>query len=122
MPGWLKIKAKGRRVRREPGVMNGLEKKYAAYLDQRKSAGEILDWKFDEITVKLAEFKCRLTVDFWILMADRTIEAHDVKGHWEDDARVKIKVAADRHWWFTFVAVKAQAKKNGGGWDFERFE
>jgi hypothetical protein len=28
------------------------------------------------------------------MLADGQLQAHEVKGHWEDDARVKIKVAA----------------------------
>lgn len=38
----------------------------------------------------------------------------------EDDARVKIKVAADLYP-FEFIAIKAKAKKNGGGWEKEVF-
>ena len=41
-----------------------------------------------------------------------------MKGHWEDDARVKIKVAAAM-FPFTFIAVFAAPKKDGGGWRFE---
>ena len=42
---------------------------------------------------------------------------HEVKGHWEDDARVKIKVAATQHPWFRFLAVKAGKT----GWQYETF-
>lgn len=45
------------------------------------------------------------------------MELHEVKGHWEDDARVKIKVAAEQHPWFRFLAVRAR----GGVWEIERF-
>jgi hypothetical protein len=48
------------------------------------------------------------------------VEFHEVKGHWQDDARVKMKVAAAQHP-YTFIAVKAKTKKSGGGWDIERF-
>ncbi len=121
MPGMIRMKARGRTVRREPGEMNGLERKYAEHLQIRKLAGEIADWRFDEIKLKLAK-RCTFTGDFFVMLSDGSIECHEVKGHWEDDARVKIKVAAEQHWWFTFIAVTARPKKHGGGWNFERFE
>ena len=54
------------------------------------------------------------------MAADGVIECHEVKGYWQDDARVKIKVAADQYP-FRFVAIKARAKKDGGGWAVEDF-
>jgi hypothetical protein len=41
---------------------------------------------------------------------------HEVKGFWQDDARVKIKVAASIYP-FKFIAVK----KAKGGWEREEF-
>jgi len=52
-----------------------------------------------------------------VIRADGGIELHEVKGHWEDDARVKIKVAATQHPWFRFLAVKAGKT----GWQYETF-
>lgn len=51
----------------------------------------------------------------------REMELHEVKGYWEDDARVKIKVAAEAFWMFRFIAIKARPKKEGGGWEIEEF-
>ena len=48
------------------------------------------------------------------------MECHEVKGFWSDDARVKIKVAADMYP-FRFMALKVLSKKNGGGWEVETF-
>jgi hypothetical protein len=45
---------------------------------------------------------------------------HEVKGFWTDDARVKIKVAADLYP-FRFIAAQALPKKQGGGWKIEEF-
>ena len=50
------------------------------------------------------------------MLADGTLEVHEVKGHWVDDARVKIKVAADMYP-FRFIAIKAA----GGNWQTEEF-
>ena len=56
-----------------------------------------------------------------LLQRAGTIECHEVKGFWTDDARVKVKVAADQYP-FRFIAIKALPKKQGGGWAAESFE
>jgi hypothetical protein len=55
-----------------------------------------------------------------VLRGDGSLEVHEVKGFWEDDARVKVKVAASL-FPFRFIAVTAIAKKHGGGWKVEEF-
>jgi hypothetical protein len=59
------------------------------------------------------------------MSASGLMEMHEVKGFWQDDARAKIKIAADI-FPFRFIAIKGKsiAKKNGGGWswDTEAFE
>jgi len=113
------VKKASGRPRHEPGKMNGLEKKYAAYLDIRKVTGEIVDWKFEPLKLKLAPATF-YNPDFGVQMPDGRIELQEVKGgHWEDDARVKIKVAAAMFGWFKFVA--AQWDKNTKDWKFEEF-
>jgi hypothetical protein len=106
-------RAKGRR-RLQVG-MNKTEAIYAEYLELRKLAGEIQSYAFEAYKLRLAA-KTFYTPDFAVLLADDTLEFHEVKGHWEDDARVKIKVAAEifPH---RFVAVQRKA----GQWKFEEF-
>lgn len=91
-----------RGVRRTPGEMNGLERQYADLLKLRLRAGE-LDWfEFDAIKLRLAE-NTFYTPDFFIMRADGGLEVHEVKGtsrgkpFVEDDAAVKIKVAASKY-------------------------
>lgn len=60
------------------------------------------------------------TPDFAVMRADGALEVHEVKGFWTDDARVKIKVAADQYP-MRFIAVKVLPKKQGGGWVVEEF-
>lgn len=109
-------KARGRTARRQAGQMNKMEAEYREYLRPRLNVGEILAIDYERITFKLAD-DTRYTPDFFLLMADGTIELHEVKGFLEDDAWVKIKVAAEQHPWFTFRLVRKQAKKHGGGWE-----
>jgi hypothetical protein len=105
--------------RMKRGVMNKAEAAYQAHLEGRKQAGEVLWYAFESYTFKLAD-ATRYTPDFAVMLASGVMEFHEVKGFWMDDARVKIKVAADR-FPHPFVAVKPIAKKNGGGWERETF-
>jgi hypothetical protein len=113
------VAAKGRTVRRQPGTMNKTEAQYAASLETQKLAGEVLAYWFDSIKLRLAE-STFYTPDFMVLRPDGQVEIHEVKGHWEDDARVKIKVAASL-FPFAFLAVTAMPKREGGGWKVEAF-
>lgn len=110
---------RGRGVRRLPGQMNGTEKDYALHLQFRQERGEIIAYTFDAVKLRLAE-NTFYTPDFLVQLADLTLEIHEVKGHWEDDARCKIKVAAAL-FPFRFVAATKKRKKDGGGWAFEDF-
>jgi hypothetical protein len=40
-----------------------------------------------------------------VLKSDGALECHEVKGHWTDDALVKIRVAAEQ-FPFRFIAVR----------------
>lgn len=55
-----------------------------------------------------------------MLEADGVMACHEVKGHWQHDARAKIKIAAAMYP-FRFIAVKARPKRDGGGWAVEEF-
>lgn len=109
------MKRFGRGVRRKPGEMNGLERQYAEHLEMRKQIGHVLWYAFDALKFRLAE-KTFYTPDFLVMMADEALEVHEVKGFWEDDARVKIKVAADK-FPMKFLAVRKEKKE----WVFEEF-
>lgn len=113
------IRGRGRTTKRVSGAMNGTEAAYAVHLDTRKAGREILDYWFEAMTFKLAD-GCRYTPDFVVQMVDGLIEVHEVKGHWEDDALVKIKVAAEL-FPFRFLAVQKIAQKAGGGWTIREF-
>lgn len=113
-PAKGRLPAPGRSYSTE--AMNQTEARYAGNLDALKHTGKVIDWKYESIKLRLAD-KTFYTADFFVLMADGSIEVHEVKGHWEDDARVKIKVAAKEYPWFKFVAVKAKKRD----WEYEYF-
>ena len=101
------------------GEMNKTEEAYAHYLELYRRAGEILWFKFEGVKLRLAD-NTFYTPDFAVMGADQSLACHEVKGFWEDDARVKIKVAASIYP-FRFIAVTAKPKKSGGGWAVEEF-
>ena len=106
--------------RLKSGTMNATETRYAEHLDAERHHGRIAWFKFEGVKLRLAD-ACFYSPDFAVCRADGAIEMHEVKGMWTDDARVKIKVAAEMYP-FKFVAIRAQSKKAGGGWAVEAFE
>lgn len=99
-----------------PGTMNKTEQAYADHLRLLMLAGEVLSYEFEPLKLRLAD-KTFYTPDFMVVRKGGLIELHEVKGFWEDDARVKIKVAAKQHWMFTFVGVM----RHGANWSLEAF-
>jgi hypothetical protein len=113
-------KGRGRfsRVKKNDKGMNKTEASYALHLEARKLAGEIHDYWFEQLTLKLTD-DTRLTIDFLIQLKDGHLELHDTKGSkfiYQDDAKVKMKVAASM-FPFHFVVVYPRTQKLGGGWD-----
>ena len=96
--------------------MNRLEAKYAEHLENQRLAGRISLWRFGAVKFRLAD-RTWYEPDFYVLRPDGAMEIHETKGHWEDDARVKIKATAESFPEFHFLAV--QLKR--GEWQIERF-
>lgn len=101
------------------GQQNGTEREYGAVLRARQAAGEVAWFRFEGLKLRLAD-NTFYTPDFAVMLADGSLECHEVKGHWQDDARVKIKVAAEMYP-MRFVAVRRRPKRDGGGFAVEEF-
>lgn len=101
------------------GQMNKTEAEYAEFLERRKWAGEVAWYKFEGVKLRLAD-NTFYTPDFAVMLAAGEFQLHEVKGHWQDDARVKIKIAADLYP-FEFIAFRKRSKREGGGFSEERF-
>ncbi len=101
------------------GTMNKTEAAYDAHLEAQQRARLVLWHKFEAIKLRLAD-NTFYSPDFLVLTSECRLECHEVKGFWQDDARVKIKVAASIYP-FRFVAVTKRANKHGGGWSVEEF-
>jgi hypothetical protein len=99
------------------GVQNKLESRYERdVLIPLRAAGEIEDYKFEAVKVRLASgaYYCP---DFAIFHKDGRVELAEIKGHWREASRLRIKVAAELYPLFTFYAVRYV----GGAWETERF-
>lgn len=106
--------------RLKTGQKNKTEQAYELeVLKPAMQDGSISWYRFEGVKLRLAD-NTFYTPDYCVMCSDGTMEMHEVKGFWQDDARVKIKVAADMYP-LKFIAVKRQAKKNGGGWGIEEF-
>jgi len=92
--------------------MNNLEEKYSKWLDSLKWEKQIEAWQFEPLGLKIAEMRCRYHPDFLVVRHD-CFEFHEVKAfskkhnkpRYEDDAMVKLKVAARQFPWFQFRMV-----------------
>ncbi len=109
-------KPQNRLVGYDADRMNKLEAKYAAHLETQRRVGKIILWRYESVKFRLAD-RTWYTPDFYIMRPDGSIEIHETKGHWEDDARVKIKATAEQFPELCFVAVQW----GRGEWQFERF-
>jgi len=118
-------RAAARRTRSEPGKMNKTEQAYSEVLNQRIEAGEVISWRYEPLTFRLAK-RTTITPDFWVVMADGSIEIHEVKAcnangsyRIEDDAAVKIKCAAEEYREFRWLLCGLKPKRIGAGWRIE---
>lgn len=106
--------------RKKKGEMNATEARFANYLRGLEITGEILWWRHEGIKLQLAD-NTTLNVDFNVMYADGLLVMIDVKGAKaiiEEDAKVKMKVAAEQ-FPFVFRYAFPRQKKDGGGWIIE---
>lgn len=103
--------------RLKAGERNKTEQAYENFLTALQHAGSVLWFKFEGIKLRLAD-NTFYTPDFAVMLASGQMELHEVKGFMQEDANVKIKVAAEMYP-FRFVIVRTKPKKEGGGWKFQ---
>lgn len=106
------------RPQHTPGRMNKTEARYQQeVIEPRLRSGEYRSARFEAIKLRLAD-RTFYTPDFAVVNdATGEIELHEVKGYWEEDARVKIKVAAHQYPEYRFIAIQHQK----GQWKTEEF-
>ena len=107
-----------------PGRMNNYEK---AYKEELLADPQVFDCFFEAIKLRLAD-NTFYTIDWFVLMVDGTIELHEVKACRndgkvlvQDDAQVKIKVAAEQYPMFTFRRAAGLRRKGQFQWKIESY-
>lgn len=106
--------------RLKTGERNKTESAFEEHLADLQKGGAVLWYRFDAIKLRLAD-NTFLTVDFSVMRFDGVLEMIDVKGSkgiFQEDAKVKLKVAA-ASFPFVFKIAVPVPKKNGGGWIIE---
>lgn len=99
------------------GELNNTEKKFAAYLQERKSAGAIVWWKAHPFNVPLAK-NTFYRPDFLVMNAAMELIIYEVKGSYTSDkGQMKIKLCVEAL--PVFKVIKASLVK--GAWQFEEF-
>jgi len=103
---------RGRTRQRQDG-MNKTEARFASeVLTPLLHAGTITRWDYQPERLVLAK-NTQYTPDFRVLLANGIVRFYEVKGFWEDDARVKLKLVAELHP-YEFVAVRWGKPPTGG--------
>jgi hypothetical protein len=107
----------------EPEYRSKLEERYAEQLEADRLGGRVIRWRYEALKLRLAD-RTFYSADFFVVTAERRIELQEVKGSWDaphqDDARVKVKVAAFQYPEFRFVGITPR-DDDVGGWDREEF-
>jgi len=97
------------------GTMNKTEAAYARRLELLKYTGDVLWFAFEPVNLRIG-VNCYYRVDFLVMVKSGQLECHEVKGHWTDDALVKIRAAA-AIFPFRFIALRLIK----GDWEVREF-
>lgn len=105
------------------GAMNKTEMAYSNRLELLLRAGEIAWYRFEGLKLRLAD-NTFFTPDFAVMRADGLIECHEVKGAraiFQEDAKVKVKVAAEAYP-FRFIVAFSVMHRGQRSWELDVFE
>lgn len=100
---------------RQRAALNKWEEEYAKGLELLFRSGEIDWWKFEGVSLKLAD-GARYTPDFAVFR-NGILELHEVKGFFRESAKVRFKVARDMYRGFIFMCLRKKKVREGGGWE-----
>lgn len=113
----LPLPARGRIT--APQYDSKLEERYADHLAVRQRAGEVHQWWYEPIGLRLGQ-KCYYHPDFLVQLSDGVLQIHEIKGAYiREDSWIKLKTAAKQYPCFIFIMIK-EGKNNG--WNFINIE
>lgn len=115
-----RFKARAGRKPRVPGEPNPLEVAFGQELERRKNRGEILEYEFEAEALRIAwtdkatgRKGATYTPDFRAITADGEVVFYEVKPmqssgkpYFREDAKLKLKMAADRHPYRFIIAMR----------------
>lgn len=101
----MRPRPRGRTQRPVPGTMNKLEARYAAFLELQRRSNLITGYWYESEKFRLAD-RTWYTPDFIVQRPDGFMEIHECKGWMQEDANVKLKVAAELYWRYPVFLVR----------------
>ena len=93
-----------------PKFKSKAEARYAELLERQRRAGQIEDWRYEAITLRLAD-GVRYTPDFWVRLNGGRQRLVEIKGHLREAARVRLLIAVEMYPDFGWLLV--WSKKGG---------
>ncbi len=112
----------GKKITTEVSVqkrtMNRLEETFATDVLGLQLSAKLIQWfEFEPMRLRLGG-SAFYKPDFIVIDGIGQVLAYELKGHWREAARARIKIAASRFPWIKFVAVTWDRV----GWHYEEFQ
>lgn len=92
-----------------PKFRSKAETRYAAILESQRRAGQIDAWRYEAVTLTLAD-GCRYTPDFLVIERGR-MTLIEVKGFMREAARLRLRIAVEQYPHFGWCLI--WAKRSG---------
>ena len=109
MPAGRQVATSDEKRATGPKFKSKAEARYAQMLEAQRRSGQIDSWRYEAITLTLAD-GCRYTPDFLVIEGGQ-MSLIEVKGFMREAARLRLKVAVEMYplfrWWLLW------AKKGG---------
>ncbi len=105
IPGGHTVKSK----KAKPKGMNKWEEAFSHVLEHKRLAKELSWWAFEPFRIRLAD-GCFYRPDFVSVDMDGRTAIYEVKGHFRESARVRLRVAAEKLP-YPFYLVKKTGKE-----------
>jgi hypothetical protein len=86
------------------------EREYAQVLEAQRRAGRIHDWRLKPMRLRIGN-GAFLTIDFLVVQNDGALELHEVKGHWREAAKVRVRVAQEMYPWLPIKIVRRERRQ-----------
>lgn len=94
------------------GYRSKAEARYAAILEARKASGEIRDWAYESIRLRLVDGEMvTYTPDFMVHEVDGALTFIEIKGFLREAARIRFLMAREKYPMFQWRFIWAKRKE-----------